>query len=81
MSSVSTVGVELDLMGQEIRESAGTRQLSGIGGQMDFLEGAFRSRRQGLYLPCFHPQEKDGSLKSTSYRSFRAAAPYLHRVP
>lgn len=21
-------------------------------------------RRQGLYLPCFHPQEKDGSLKS-----------------
>ena len=36
-------GVELDLMGQENAESAGTRQLSGIGGQMDFLEGAFRS--------------------------------------
>ena len=28
-------GVELDLMGQENAESAGTRQLSGIGGQMD----------------------------------------------
>ena len=28
-------GVQLDLMGQENAESAGTRQLSGIGGQMD----------------------------------------------
>ncbi len=56
-------GVELDLMGQENAESAGTRQLSGIGGQMDFLEGAFRLRRQGLYLPCFHPQEKRWLLK------------------
>ena len=36
-------GVELDLMGQENAESAGARQLSGIGGQMDFLEGAYRS--------------------------------------
>ena len=36
-------GVELDLMGQENAESAGSRQLSGTGGQLDFLEGAFRS--------------------------------------
>ncbi len=36
-------GVQLDLMGQENAESAGVRQLSGIGGQMDFLEGAYRS--------------------------------------
>lgn len=36
-------GVQLDLMGQENGEMAGTRQLSGIGGQMDFLEGAYRS--------------------------------------
>ena len=36
-------GVQLDLMGQENGETAGTRQLSGIGGQMDFLEGAYRS--------------------------------------
>ena len=35
-------GVERDLMGQENAESAGARQLSGIGGQMDFLEGAYR---------------------------------------
>ena len=37
-------GVQLDLMGQENAESALTRQLSGIGGQMDFLEGAYRSK-------------------------------------
>lgn len=37
-------GVQLDLMGQENAESTGTRQLSGVGGQMDFLEGAYRSK-------------------------------------
>lgn len=46
MSNVISIngGVQLDLMGQENAESVGTRQLSGIGGQMDFLEGAFRSK-------------------------------------
>ena len=38
-------GVQLDLMGQENAESAGTRQLSGIGGQMDFLEGRLSAPR------------------------------------
>ena len=37
-------GVQLDLMGQENGESAGTRQLSGIGGQMDFVRGANLSK-------------------------------------
>ena len=32
-------GVQLDLMGQENAESVGSRQLSGIGGQMDFWRG------------------------------------------
>ena len=36
-------GVQLDLMGQENAESVGSRQLSGTGGQLDFLEGAFLS--------------------------------------
>ena len=45
-------GVQLDLMGQENAESVGSRQLSGIGGQMDF-GGAFRSKGDGLYLPEF----------------------------
>ena len=46
MSNVISIngGVELDLMGQENAESAGARQLSGTGGQLDFLEGAFRSQ-------------------------------------
>lgn len=58
-------GVELDLMGQENAESAGARQLSGIGGQMDFLEGAFRSPG-GKGFICLNSVhiKKDGSLKS-----------------
>ena len=58
-------GVELDLMGQENAEAAGTRQLSGTGGQLDFLEGAFRSRggKGFICLPSTHTQ-KDGSIKS-----------------
>jgi len=58
-------GVELDLMGQENGESAGTRQLSGIGGQMDFLEGAYRSKG-GKGFICLNStqKKKDGTLKS-----------------
>lgn len=58
-------GVQLDLMGQENAESAGTRQLSGIGGQMDFLEGAYRSRG-GMGFICINSSRraKDGVLKS-----------------
>ena len=52
-------------MGQENAESAGTRQLSGIGGQMDFLEGAFRSRG-GKGFICINSSRmtKDGERKS-----------------
>lgn len=58
-------GVQIDLMGQENGESAGTRQLSGIGGQMDFLEGAFRSKGGCGYicLASTHAK-KDGTLQS-----------------
>ncbi len=58
-------GVELDLMGQENAESAGTRQLSGVGGQLDFLEGAFRSRG-GKGFICINSSRvgKDGVRKS-----------------
>lgn len=58
-------GVQLDLMGQENAESAGTRQLSGIGGQMDFLEGAYRSVGGKGYI-CINSarKTKDGTLKS-----------------
>lgn len=58
-------GVQLDLMGQENAESAGTRQLSGTGGQLDFLEGAFRSPG-GKGFICMNSarKTKDGTLKS-----------------
>ena len=67
MSNVISIngGVELDLMGQENAESSGTRQLSGIGGQLDFLEGAFRSKG-GKGFICLNSalKKKDGTLKS-----------------
>ena len=58
-------GVQLDLMGQENAESAGKRQLSGIGGQLDFLEGAYRSEG-GKGFICLNAarKDKDGNLKS-----------------
>ncbi len=57
--------VQVDLTGQENGESAGSRQLSGIGGQMDFLEGAFRSEggKGFLCLASTHTK-KDGTMES-----------------
>ncbi len=58
-------GVQLDLMGQENAESSGSRQLSGTGGQLDFLEGAFRSEGgKGFICLTSTHKNKDGSLKS-----------------
>ena len=67
MSNVISIngGVEVDLMGQENAESGGKRQLSGTGGQLDFLEGAFRSPG-GKGFICLNStrRNKDGTLKS-----------------
>lgn len=51
-------GVQLDLMGQENAESVGTRQLSGTGGQLDFLEGAFLSKGGAGYI-CIESSRVD----------------------
>ncbi len=67
MSNVISIngGVELDLMGQENAESVGSRELSGTGGQLDFLEGAFRSPGgKGFICLASTHRRKDGSLKS-----------------
>lgn len=58
-------GVQVDLMGQENAESGGKRQLSGTGGQLDFLEGAFKSDG-GKGFICLNAarKAKDGSLVS-----------------
>jgi acyl-CoA hydrolase len=36
--------IEVDLYGQVCSESIGTKQISGTGGQLDFVEGAYRSK-------------------------------------
>ena len=54
-------GVQLDLMGQENAESVGKRQLSSIGGQLDFLGGRLPLQgRQVLHFPELCPQGQRG---------------------
>ena len=54
-----------DLYGQVCSESAGTRQISGTGGQLDFLSGASMSRGGKAFL-CMTStfKTKSGELKS-----------------
>ena len=78
MVSVNS-SVEIDLMGQAASESIGTRQYSGIGGQVDFIRGALASKngRAVLALPStagkgenrvskIVPQLKPGTPVTTS---------------
>ncbi len=44
--------VSVDLFGQVGSESAGTRHISGTGGQVDFLNGAFDSPTGASYIAC-----------------------------
>lgn len=57
--------VEVDLYGQVCAESVGTRHLSGTGGQLDFVEGAYKSKG-GLSFVCMPSTitKKDGTLAS-----------------
>ncbi len=57
--------IEMDLFSQVCSESAGTRQISGTGGQLDFIYGAFHSRG-GKGMICFSSTftTSDGTLKS-----------------
>ena len=57
--------VNVDLYGQVNAESAGTKQISGAGGQLDFVLGAYASRGGKSFIclsSTYH--EKDGTLKS-----------------
>lgn len=57
--------VEIDLFGQIASEASGTRQISGTGGQFDFIFGAYRSRGgKGLICLASTYTDKDGTLKS-----------------
>lgn len=58
--------VEVDLFGQASSESAGTRQISGTGGQLDFLTGGYMSNGGKSFI-CFtstYTDKKTGEVKS-----------------
>ena len=57
--------VEIDLLSQVCSESSGIRQISGTGGQLDYIFGSYFSKG-GMGLVCLTStyKDKDGSLKS-----------------
>lgn len=57
--------VEVDLFGQVCSESSGVRHISGTGGQLDFVEGAYKSKG-GQSFVCMPStfKGKDGTVKS-----------------
>ena len=57
--------IDLDLFGQVNAESAGTKHISGTGGQLDFVMGAYLSKGGKSFI-CLSSTVtgKDGSLKS-----------------
>jgi butyryl-CoA:acetate CoA-transferase len=57
--------VEIDLYGQVCSESAGTRHISGTGGQLDFVTGGYMAK-EGKSFVCFSAtyRNKSGELKS-----------------
>ena len=65
--------VSADLYGQVCSESVGTRQVSGTGGQVDFVEGAYRSPGGKAFL-CMNSayKDKDGKLHSNIKPYFSA---------
>lgn len=57
--------VDIDLFGQINAESAGTKQISGAGGQLDFVLGAYLSNGGKSFI-CMSSTytQKDGTVKS-----------------
>ena len=57
--------VDLDLFGQINAESAGTKHISGAGGQLDFVLGAYLSNGGKSFICCSSTYKtKDGQVKS-----------------
>jgi acyl-CoA hydrolase len=57
--------VNIDLFGQVNSESAGTRHISGSGGQQDFVLGAYLSKGGKSFVCCSSTYTtKEGELKS-----------------
>ena len=63
--------VSLDLYSQFSSESAGTRQISGTGGQIDFVEGAFESKGGKCFIDLSSTRkDKEGNLVSRIVPTF-----------
>lgn len=57
--------VDIDIFGQVNAESAGTRHISGAGGQLDFVLGAYLSKGGKSFICCSSTfKTKTGELKS-----------------
>lgn len=56
--------VEIDLFGQVSSESAGIRQISGTGGQLDFVMGAYLSQGGKSFICLSSTYGKSGEVKS-----------------
>ena len=57
--------IEVDLFGQVCAESVGTKHISGTGGQLDFVEGAYKSKGGQSFIAMTSTfTSKDGKLAS-----------------
>lgn len=56
--------LQIDLYGQVSAESIGTNHISGQGGQMNFVEGAYHSKGGKSFLCTASTKEKNGQLES-----------------
>ena len=57
--------VDIDLFGQVNAESAGLKQISGAGGQLDFVIGAYLSKGGKSFICCSSTfKSRDGKLNS-----------------
>ena len=67
--------VEVDLYGQISSESSGIRHISGAGGQLDFVLGAYLSKGGKSFICCTAAvKEKDGTLKSRIVPTLEASS-------
>lgn len=66
--------VEVDLYGQVSSESSGTRQISGTGGQLDFVTGAYLSNGGKSFI-CFRSAFEDRKTGQASSRVVPALSP------
>lgn len=56
--------IEIDLFGQVCAESVGTRHISGTGGQLDFVEGAYKSKGGQSFVCLPSTIELKGQVQS-----------------